>query len=410
MKQSIFALLIFLSQSVIAQMASDSVSLGTGYANQVFYSFSKGAVHTADNTNWDIGFGISGWMSEIRINDGNGVRLFLYPVDDTAGWDNVDTTGISQWPALFNTDTNWQYTAFNRFMADDYDLGWGVYNPTTHIVEGDSIYIIQLRDGSWRKFKMDRLAGGKYYFTFANIDGTNEIQGVLDKSGFQGKNTGYFSLVNNAVVDREPLSSEWDITFTKYAAEVDSGEYYPVTGALINKHIIAARVANADTGNVHWFGHDYTSSIGIIGYDWKYFDMNTYQYVIKDSLVYFAADTLTGDIRKIIFTGFDGSSTGNIYFKIALAGNTGTDSSEMPLRQTAVYPNPATDFLIIESGSALPPNTAISIMALSGQTVFRTTASGLSPVTIPVSGFTPGVYLIRIASGTDVAVRKVVIE
>ncbi|MEJ6686407.1 MAG: hypothetical protein QNK70_03910 [Crocinitomicaceae bacterium] len=58
------------------------ISLGVGYSNQSFYSFTNGEEANVDNTNWDIAFSVSGMGSVIRVNGGYGLELHIYPNGD----------------------------------------------------------------------------------------------------------------------------------------------------------------------------------------------------------------------------------------------------------------------------------------------------------------------------------------
>ena len=70
----------------ITLMEDDSIAMGGGYANEVYYSFENGEVASAPRNNWDIAFYTLTWSAGIMINDGNGVELYLYPSADTSGW------------------------------------------------------------------------------------------------------------------------------------------------------------------------------------------------------------------------------------------------------------------------------------------------------------------------------------
>ncbi len=53
----------------------DSVFLGSGYVNDIYYSFENGEIHSVDRKNWDIGFYANILSAGIITNDGNGVEL-----------------------------------------------------------------------------------------------------------------------------------------------------------------------------------------------------------------------------------------------------------------------------------------------------------------------------------------------
>ena len=79
---------------------TDSVSMGAGYANDVYYSLENGIVSTAPRAGWDIAFSTNPMSSTVMINEGYGVQLYAYPHGDKDAWNDLDTSGMSDWPAI----------------------------------------------------------------------------------------------------------------------------------------------------------------------------------------------------------------------------------------------------------------------------------------------------------------------
>ena len=332
--------LVLLHSFFLAQ-TNDSVSLNSSCSHQSFYNFNDGEIANVDNTNWDLAFSSGGYGSAIRINSQAGVELYVYPNGDINDWNSVDITNISNWPSIINSDTTWTIGAFNATSdpTNSLDLGWGVYSTITHHITGDSIHIIKLSNGDYKKLQMIKLSSGVYDFKYANIDGSNEVTTNVSKSNYTSKNFGYYSITNNNELDREPTSSSWHILFTKYVTEIYPGMNYGVTGVLTNKNIEVAKAENVDLTNVSHSGYSFSSQINTIGYDWKSYNMNSSSYDITDSLCFFVKDD-QGSIWKLQLTGFEGNSTGNIHFKvenILSASDNITDKNIF-----AIYPNPTT--------------------------------------------------------------------
>ncbi len=308
---SICAMSIIVSK---AQVTTDTVSIGAGYANQKWYSLKNDDQGSSPKNNWDIAFDCSARGTSILINSVTGTTLWKYPTADTSGWLTLDTTGITSWiTKYYNSDTSWAVGAFDKGMvtSNPSDLGWGVYSSITHIVTGDSLYVIKLSNNTYKKLWIQSLSAGVYSFKYADIAGTNLQNASLTKSTYTGKNFGYYSLQTNAALNREPLSTDWDLVFTQYTTFIPQA--YTVTGVLSNTGVKVAdvrTVANAATFNT-WTSQTFKTPINEIGYDWKSFTGSAY--VMEDSLVYFIR-TKTSDIWKVIFTGFGGSATGNFIF------------------------------------------------------------------------------------------------
>ena len=69
-----------------SQVVSDSVTLGAGYSNQVFYKLSDGTKTTASNTNWDLQFFSNLRSASIRVNSGIDVELYQAVSTDTTNF------------------------------------------------------------------------------------------------------------------------------------------------------------------------------------------------------------------------------------------------------------------------------------------------------------------------------------
>jgi len=406
-----FLIAALISTASVAQ--SDSISYQPGYTNQVYYSFANGEVKSSDNTTWDLAFGIGGFNTDIRINDGFGVELYLYPNGDTADWNNIDTNGLQNWTPRYNSDTSWSVTAFALANINHPDYGWGIYNSITHNVDGDSIYILKLTDGSYKKFKMNAMTvTGEFTFSYADIDGANQVDGSVNKLAYTGKNFVYYSVKTDAVLDLEPMAAEWDVVFTKYMQLQPQGGFYPVTGLLTNKERKTAESRDIDLADADWYGHEYSSEIGIIGSDWKQFNMTSYTYDIQDSLTYFVTDT-NNNVYQLTFTGFSGSSTGMTYFNVNKVGNLSVENTTLAVSNISLYPNPAVDFVNISINSdEVLNNVDITVYAITGSVIYQAKENftGNSSIQIPVQNWRKGMYLIRIGNDENAAIKQLIIN
>ncbi len=397
---------------VIGFSQADSVIMGPGYANQVYYSFSNGEVLSSNNTEWDIAFGTGGFDTDIRINDGFGAALYLYPNGDTGSWNTIDTNGMQNWLPRYNSDSSWNITAFAAPGINHPDYGWGIYNSTTHEVVGDSMYILQLTDGSLKKFKMNVMSTmGILTFTYADLDGANQVQGSINKMNYNTKKHVYYSIKADSTMDLEPVMGSWDIVFTKYQAPQPTGGFYPVTGVLTAIDNTVAESRGEDVNDAEWFNQDYTANIGTIGSDWKSFSFTT-GWELQDSLSYFVTDT-NDLVWQLYFTGFGGSSTGKAVFNKMQVGTTSIDKSNVAVNTVSIYPNPAVDNVIIaiESSENLN-NLDVTVFSLTGQVVYRKVINVVSNTNLefPVSGWNQGMYLVRIGNDENAIIKQLIIK
>lgn len=399
-----------------SQTIIDTVSTGATYANQVWYSLANDNQNSAPKNNWDLAFDVSGQGSTILINSIIGTTLWNYPTADTSGWNSIDTSGINTWSKRWNSDTSWVMGAIGRYasLTNANDLDWGIYSQITHIVTGDSLYVIKLANGSYKKLHIKSLSGGVYSFRYADLNGNNLQNVSLTKSVYNNQNFGYYSIQNNTALTREPLSANWDLLFTQYTAFIPTP--YTVTGILQNKGVRVAQakpVINA-ASYVNWTAHSFNSNINEIGYDWKVF---TSSFVVEDSLVYFIK-AKNGDLWKVIPMGFGGSSNGNHIFSKEKLTSVGLgDSKETELAQIALYPNPShgENVSLVISTEKLSDVPVLTIYDLNGKLVQQQNLEGLENEqlkVIPLNTQTipAGIYILNITTKNASINQKLVLN
>jgi ABC-type Fe2+-enterobactin transport system substrate-binding protein len=156
-------------------------------------------------------------------------------------------------------------------------------------------------------------ADQKYTFRYSDLDGLNEHTVNLDLASNM-KNFAYYSIDTNAEVDREPESDKWDILFTKYNTIIES-QNYTVTGVLQNIDVTAQESTDTDPMSKAFPTTGFLTNISTVGSDWKTINMETFQYTIDDTRVFYVQD-LNGEVYRIKFKTFEGSGTGNLSFDI----------------------------------------------------------------------------------------------
>ena len=401
--------------SLFSQTA-DSVSLLPSYKNQSYYDFNNGEVASVDNSNWDLAFSVAGYGSSIRINGQTNTKLYVYPNGDINDWATLDTNGMSSWKTVNNSDESWSLGAFdqNADANNPMDLGWGIYSTVTHHITGDSLHVIQLSDGSYKKLHIIKLSSGNFEFKYADIDGSNEVNASLDKSNFTDKNFGYYSLQTGTEIDREPSNQTWSLVFTKYITEIMPGMTYGVTGVLTNDGYSVAKAENIDLSNVdHNNFTNYDSKINIIGYDWKSFNMTTFTYDLQDSLCYFVKSDATGNVWKINFTAFEGSATGKIVFnKEAVSSASIFDNNTVS--SFTIYPNPSSDknINLLYELNTNGVNKTGSIIDMRGNTVFTfdLNGNGFNKKRLNLSHLKSGAYFLSFETENQIIREKIILQ
>ena len=406
-----FLILTLINFNVLAQ--TQTISLQPSYTNQSFFSLENGEVANLANTDWDLAFSTATMSSSIRINGGMGTELYLYPLGDTTDWNSFNSSNISSWLPIHNSDTNWFLGAFDKNSTSMFDMGWGMYSMITHFVTGDSLYAIKTVGGNWKKLWIQQLANDEYSFKYANLDGSNEINTTVQKTNYTDKNFVYFSLDQNVILDREPISQDWDITFTKYITPVQ-GMAYGVTGVLSNDGVHVAQADNIPDPNSYndYSQHPMMTEINSIGYDWKSFDMSTFSYSVEPYRCYFVKD-LQDKVWRIIFTSFEGSSTGNIEFNAQeMTSSTSISNLNNDISSFSIYPNPINGnslTIVFENSSK---NTELNIFDINGKNVYQELFEGIGfqAKSINLPNLNNGVYVVSLSSKGSIFQKKLVVR
>lgn len=414
MKKLILSTAIAANAFTLQAQEAETVSIGAGYAHQTYYNLSTGDTTEVSKESYHLAYSLTGLSSTIRINDVIGMELYTWPNGDVSDWTNVDTIGMAQWPSMINSDVAWDLGAFsqNSDPSNQFDLGWGAYNMSTHTVVGDSIFVMAMPDGSFKKLVIESLASGVYSTKIADIDGANEVTFTVDKANFSGKEFAYYNLETMTALDLEPASDSWDLLFTQYGANIPGFGAYPSTGVLLHGAVRGQKVTGEDEATFTTYDTaDFVSDINTIGYSWKSINMSTFQWEILDTTLFFIEDQ-KGSIWKLVFTGFGGSADGNYEFdKTLLYDNTVSVHEVAETIEVKAFPNP------VHNGSALTlemgqqEQVEITIINMSGQVVERSVAGNVMDQTqLSTENLNRGIYLVRIETASGVSTLPISVQ
>ena len=170
---------------------------------------------------------------------------------------------------------------------------------------------------------------------------------------------------------------------------------YPVTGVIHNNGVNVAKVENVTSplSYTDYSAHVFEKEINTIGYEWK-----SYQgtYIITPNLCYFVHD-LYGNIWRLVFTAFEGMSTGNIEFNTELMNSSTSTEHIKEISSFAIFPNPTSDnsTLIYEVSANLPE---VIISDMTGRIVYKSllNKNEFATIELPTSYLESGIYLVTI--------------
>ena len=430
MKRIIFTLITVLSivNMASAQWSSDSVLMGAGSANDVFYSLKNGTVKTENNKNWHLAFSMSPsdsgsiWANH---NVGNSY-VTVYNIHKTyAQWSSVtiaDTVGSS---VCYNYDKGWFQGALNDLPRPSiFSFGWGTYNLTSHNVIGDSMFIVKADTNYYKVFIHSLISVPMdYAISVENLNGGTLMTDTISRgTKYADRNFAYYNLATGIDSNREPAKPTWDLVFNRYNTLATQGSVtipYPVIGALSNKTIKVskANMIHVDSALANlWNLGDYvfpwpadSSKISGVGYDWKTPPAGPPPagWVVPDSVSYFIED-YPGSCYQLQFTGYSGSGTGKIYLRKRLVAPVLVNDINSSLSQYEFFPNPVQNQLSIILDSKDNTQANLSIIALNGQVVFAQPVKinqGFNNYTINTSSFSNGHYIISL-NGKNIKVNQ----
>lgn len=410
--------LLIMSFNLNAQV--EQPSLGSGYANFTYYNLQDGNLTTHDHAIWDIAFSVGTMDLGVFVNEGVGVsfaaplpqvELYLTTASD---FSDVDTTGMTR---IYNDEISWSSGAFNhvRDTNNPADYGWGLYDFTTHQVNGNRVFVIKLRNQTYKKLEIQSLISGAYTFRYADIDGNNEGIRTIHKSDFENKTLAYFSLETDSELDVEP--AEWDLLFTRYLTPLDDGTGgiidYIVSGVLSNKGVSVAQADHIDPMTVAAADYEgqYSDTLTAIGHDWKSFQG---AWEVPQDRVYFIK-TKADELWKVQFYDFEGSSTGTATLERTYLGDiTGLDElSYQNLASFDIFPNPTTNYSHVSFETTQSVRTAqLHLFNPLGQLVSSqtiNTQNGLNVSTLELN-YPKGIYQLTLKIGQDTITKTILIQ
>ncbi|NRB62471.1 MAG: T9SS type A sorting domain-containing protein [Saprospiraceae bacterium] len=324
------------------------ITQGSGYAQEVYYNLATQEATPVEINSWEIAFS-GGFSAGIWLNEGTGGihgELSLYSMHGEHNFSDTLTSDMAD-TRLYNGKEGYDHGAFATVSdpSNPFDFGWGTYSPVSHVVSGGPTYLLQQRDSSWLKFKIEKLEAGVFIFSYAGLDGSNASTDTVDTRAYPDRQLIHYSITNQQVI--ESIPTDWDLVFSRYYTKIPTGPVefvdYLVTGVIQAPGVEVAQVTTMepDTRPFDPSTDSLSTDVDVIGYDWKSFDLSTFSYSIVDDLVFFVKSK-TDELYKLQFIDFEGSSSGISVFTQQSAGLVSDTRENQWLEGIAIqtYPNP----------------------------------------------------------------------
>ena len=415
MKNSFLFLMTLLVACGLKAQEFAQISTGPSYGKQAFYTLADDGVTSIANEDWDLALFLDPGTHGIHFNEATTstfgapapyLEVYLAPVADFDV--TIDPSELSD--TLYNPESSWAEGAFNtvRDPNNPQDVGWGIVNPSDGSVAGNRVYVIKLRDESYRKLIFDQQAGGVYTIRHAALDGSDEVLLNIDPADYTGSPLALYTFSGNQAF---AAPSGWDMAFLRYRGLLYDGNQplqYAVTGILTAPGVEVAQADNVEVAAVPFEAYEDSlqNRIDVIGEDWKYFNLSAFSWEIAENRAYFLK-LPDGHVWKLEFIDFEGSSTGTATFiKYDLGVVTAVNQPESNFKAFGIFPNPISDGRVNLAFSLKIPSdeVSISVYDLSGRQVWNgavATHQGLNGVTLQLPKLLPGLYRVVLGKGTD---------
>lgn len=265
-----------------------SVSMGSLYGTQLYYSLkTKSIVRSQPITTWHIGFSCERDKATVILNSALFMRLC--EVKSTTPFEEV--TKVPEIP-----EREWRYDK-PILVEDSTALGkWYKKEGSTYTFN-KSVFIVDLGNDDigkklgFRKIQFVDITDNTYTLRVAELNNKNDTTITIQKdSEYQ-----FIHLNVQAkckVVVGEPKRNEWDLLFTRYTYIFYEPEYtaYSVTGVMINTPKISVWKDSAGSFDKvtrnEAQSYSYKNDRDVIGYDWKYFDLENNKFILDHRRTY----------------------------------------------------------------------------------------------------------------------------
>lgn len=418
------ALLIFGAANA-QTVVTDTIVMGAGYANQVFYSLQNSSKTANQMGSWHIAHTSNTRDNCIRANHAAGVNVYAYPKGDNSAYTNFDTTGWATWPTFMNDIHKHEVGAFNKTLNKNnpWDFSWGVYDAGSHTVVGDSLYLITLSSAgkvvAFIKFMpIAQYPNGDFTFRYDFVGGTKDFTSIdtIKQSKANNGTYKYFHFTNKQVT-LEPTNGKWDLNFTRYYEPAFNGTSFVPYLVVGVESRVGSKIAKIEM--VTWDdlkaspltyhnqakdttgGEGYRVDLTRIGSKWKVFNGSSYD-MVQD--LNYLVESKDSNVYGVQFTGFVGASMGRIILNKSqlLTKVIGSTNNIAKNNQVVIYPVPAQNQLYVKplENSSIQ---CISIKSLDGRIIRNASNINSTDVAqLNIGDLTAGQYIVEVKTSNGI--------
>jgi len=267
---------------------TNQIDLGSDYRYFAYYDFESNSFSNQNlKTAWDLGFETNNVGYRIILNGAKSMAAGL--AFNSNFFQVTDTNGIS-----------WKYDVSSGNLDSIALIDWQTVTKPFIIDLG---YNASGNHNGFRKMEILSFSNANYSIHYSGLNGSNEQTVVIEKDS--DYNFTFYSFQTNSTVTIEPKKETWDLYFGQFTHLFEPDFPYLVTGVLTNRNgIEVAQVFDLPFELInfsHVSAYPFHASINRIGYDWKYFNGNSYTILPEKNYI---VKTIEGNYYKIHFINF----------------------------------------------------------------------------------------------------------
>lgn len=268
------------------------IQLGANYGEQVWYNLERNEVVARANLyGWDLAFDCRDTIHAIYLNTGIAMKAAITQSTD------------------FTAEPKVEQLSFTH----DHSSGFLDSIALRHLVRSGKVAVIDRGvnlDGDPQGYLKIQATwqqdAGLYKLKYASLD--NDQQRTVNIHKRDGYNKSYFSFEWGTERQIAPPRQDFDVVFTKYTFQFHEPYVaYLVTGVLLNPYKTQAlAMDDTDFESVELADvsvEQLSRHRDVIGYDWKYYDLDEGIYAVNDRKV-FIVQTQNDQLYKWHFKGF----------------------------------------------------------------------------------------------------------
>ncbi len=271
-------------------------ALGNTYAEQMFVDLATNSIVLKQPiTSWHISIDCAPGLHDMHLND-----ALTMTAANTHETDWLAVTSADYQPMLFDSPTGIRDS--NALLE-----AWPTDTSMAPVFVVHAGYDHNGTDLGYYKVQTVNVSDVQATVRVGKLDGTTDVTLSVPFDG-PFRRIG-INLSNAAVVHMEPRSDAWDLLLTRYTYVFNTdGQIIPysVVGALVQQPLTrSVRVQQAfqDVKPADTVAFPLTTHRDGIGYDWKYFNLNTNTYTVDTTAVYLIQDRY-GYLRALRFIDF----------------------------------------------------------------------------------------------------------